>query len=261
MTAPKWYDWTIPQEKATQDMVCNVLEVACDRFVIGVETGEGGYKHYQCRGVLKKGLDWDAMKQLYGPMGWHVTPTSQEGRNWRYVQKEGNYYCSWEKAISKYALLDLLPWQKQAIMMMDEQGERRISVIVDERGNHGKTYLAKYCVASHRAEYVPPFTDALDYMAYAMAKPSRAYIFDVPRSETIKQKKGMWSAIEQIKNGYLYDKRYNFKDMWIEPPQVLVFANEEPPLEALSSDRWQICDFMQMGKVDVLTPRVKGEDY
>ena len=57
----------------------------------------------------------------------------------------------------------------------------------------------------------------MDFMAFAMAKPDKAYIFDMPRTESVKQRKGMWSAIEQIKNGYLYDKRYQFRDMWIDP--------------------------------------------
>jgi len=193
------------------------------------------------------------MKKTYGPMGWHVSPTSDEGRNFRYEEKEGKFYRSWEKAISKYAMLELRPWQKQALKYLNEQDDRDIAVIVDERGNRGKTVFSKFCVATHQAEYVPPFTDALDYMAYAMAKPSKAYIFDIPRSETIKQKKGMWSAIEQIKNGYLYDKRYNYRDMWIEPPKILVFANEEPPFDALSKDRWIPLQFAYWGEAEVLS--------
>jgi hypothetical protein len=79
-----------------------------------------------------------------------------------------------------------------------------------------------------------------DFMFMAMAHHNaRGFIFDLPRADDIAKKKQMWMAIETIKNGYLYDKRYNFREMWIEPPKILVFANDNPPFESLSADRWK----------------------
>lgn len=258
MTAPKWYDFTLSREKMKErgidgfEKVGQLFEnLGAERYVIGSEVGEGGYEHYQCRVVFKTEKDFNHLVNVFAGIG-HVSPTSV--RDFKYCEKEGNYYRSWEKVLNKFADIELRPWQGQVISMLKEQDDRSVQVIVDEDGNHGKTVLAKYLQINRICQYVPPMGEAMDLMAFAMAKPSKGYVFDMPRSETIKQKKGMWSAIEQIKNGYLYDKRYKYQDMWIEPPKILVIANEEPPLDALSHDRWHLYRFEKWGYIDTLVP-------
>ncbi len=257
MTEPKWYDLTISRNKLKEMNLDGFEEVGrmfenlgAERYVIGQEIGEGGYEHYQCRVVFKHPTPIATLITAFAGIG-RVMPTHV--RDFKYCEKEGNFYRSWEKVLNKYADIKLLPWQKQTLEELDKQDDRGIMVIIDEKGGKGKTTLSKVCVTRRIAQYVPPMTDAMDFMAYAMEKPSKGYIFDMPRSETIKQKKGMWSAVEQIKNGYLYDKRYSFRDMWIEPPKVLVFTNEEPPFEALSKDRWQCYKIEHWAGTDVLT--------
>lgn len=120
-------------------------------------------------------------------------------------------------------------------------------VIVDRVGGRGKTTLAKILQARHEAQYCPQMDSAMDYMAFAMAKPSKGYFIDVPRAEDYKKKASLWSAIEQIKNGYLYDKRYAYKDAWIDPPRILVTANQFPPHKALSLDRWEVYEMSEWG--------------
>jgi len=51
---------------------------------------------------------------------------------------------------------------------------------------------------------------------------------------------GMYSAIEQVKKGKLFDIRYNYKAWWIDSPQIWVFTNHLPDLNLLSGDRWRI---------------------
>lgn len=258
MTAPKWYDMTLSREKLKErgidgfEKMGQVLEnLGSDRYVIGEEKGADGYEHYQIRVVFKKEKDMDALINIFGSFG-HVTPTHV--RDFNYCEKEGNFYRSWEKVLNKFAEMKLLPWQGQAVGMLNEQNDRTVQVIIDFEGNHGKSWLGKYMQVNRYLQYVPPMGEAMDLMAFAMAKPCRGYLFDMPRSESIKQKKGMWSAIEQIKNGYLYDKRYQYRDMWIDPPKILVFANEEPPMDALSKDRWKLYTFEKWGETDVLVP-------
>lgn len=251
MTEPKWWDFTASKQQGwTRERVIQILEPLAERFVVGDEVGEGGYEHLQGRVVFKVGKDTKTLANMQ--LGWHWSPTHV--RDFNYCEKEGNFFRSWEKGINEFANLELRPWQKEALNILDKQDERCIAVIYDPDGNHGKTYFSKYCVATRRATYVPPFTEAQDFMAFAMAKPSKAYIFDMPRAETIKQRKGLWSAIEQIKNGYLYDKRYAFRDCWIESPKILVFCNEAPEKDTLSHDRWNLYSFEDWGEVDALLP-------
>lgn len=244
MTEPKWYDLTLSKKMGwTVEKIIAIAEPICERFVIGEEVGEGGYQHLQCRMVFKVGKEMGAVINLFP--GAHVSQSHV--RDFHYCEKEGNFYRSWEKGLKKYQMLTLRQWQGDAVAMLKEHDERAIHVIYDPVGNHGKTYLAKYCQVNHIAQYVPPFQDAQDFMQFAMAKPSRAYIFDMPRSESIKQRKGMWSAVEQMKNGYLYDKRYQFRDTWIEPPEILVICNELPDIASLSADRWHFYRIQEYG--------------
>lgn len=251
MTEPKWWDFTASKEMGwTREKIIGILEPIADRFVVGDEVGANGYQHLQGRVVFKVGKDTLTLANMN--LGWHWTPTHV--RDFNYCEKEGNFYRSWEKSINKFANLELLPWQEELTKIMEDQDQRTITVVYDPIGNHGKTYFSKYCVATRKAIYVPPMTEAMDFMAFAMAKPSSGYIFDMPRAETIKQRKGMWSAVEQIKNGYLYDKRYQFRDTWIEPPTIVVFCNEAPPKDTLSADRWDLYTFEEWGEVTALLP-------
>lgn len=245
MTEPKWYDivaW--PHKGYTLENLKEKFDQIAERYVIGHEHATTtGREHFQCRVVLRTGKTKENMYNEFPACD--VTPTHV--RDFKYCEKEGNYYRSWEKAINQWADIELKEWQKDLLKKMHAETERTIIVVVDPDGGKGKTYYAKYCTATRQATYVPPLERAEDLMAFAMAKPSKAYIFDMPRAEDVKKAKGLWSAVEQIKNGYLYDKRYNFRDMWIDPPQIVVFANEFPDLNALSRDRWELYRFGTIG--------------
>lgn len=237
MTAPKWYDMTAwPTNGYTMENLKDKLEPIADRYVIGFEHATTTEReHYQIRVVFKAEHEETWVRGQFP--GCHTSPTKV--RNFNYCEKEGNFYRSWEKGLNKFAGIQLRKWQGMAISAMLETDDRQIMVVYDPVGGIGKTTLARYMVINRIATYVPPMSDAQDFMAFAMAKPSKAYIFDMPRSESVKQKKGMWSAVEQIKNGYLYDKRYSFRDMWIEPPKIIIICNELPDMDSLSADRWK----------------------
>lgn len=58
MTAPKWYDLTINQDKMKFADLINELDQVAERYVIGDEIGGmTGYEHWQIRIVLKKGCE------------------------------------------------------------------------------------------------------------------------------------------------------------------------------------------------------------
>lgn len=250
MTAPKWYDMTISKKQWNDiESLKDCIRKIAERFVIGEEVGESGYEHYQIRMVLKEPTEQDHMIKMWGPFG-HVSPTHV--RDFKYCEKEGKFYRSWEEALNKFAFIELLPWQEQAVDVFKKQTDREIMVIVDEKGNHGKSWLAKHMHVTRMARYAPVMDNAQDIISYAMACPSAGYIFDVPKSDSVKINKGIWSAIETIKNGHLYDKRYHYQEMWIDPPKILIFTNEFPPIEKLSGDRWKIFTMENWGKLDHL---------
>lgn len=237
MTAPKWWDFTIPEKDITRDELVKRFENAkADRFVIGYEEGTlTGYKHFQCKAHFRKPMTFEELGKYIGE--WHREPSIR--KEFTYCEKEGKFYRSWEGALATFHDLELRPWQGQVIAELKEQNQRQVTVVMG-KGNDGKSWLAKHLVAKYRYAYVPAMSNFEDYMFMAMAhENAQGFIFDLPRADTIQQKKAMWMAMETIKNGYLYDKRYEFKEKWIAPPKMLVFCNEWPPEEVLTQDRWR----------------------
>lgn len=237
----QWYDVTMPNSiwKGTDDDIIRILNENCKKWGFGHEVGaQNGLLHYQIRFQLNHSAPIQIPMAMFPKA--HVTPTSKPAMNtWEYITKEGDYVLWSEQKLWKYKNLILRDWQIKTLEQLGRQDDRSILVVQDAIGGAGKTTLAKWMVANHKGTYVPPMSDGLDFMAMVMAKPEdKCYIFDVPRSETIKQKKGLWSAIEQVKNGYLYDKRYQWREKWISTPKILVFTNDGVPTDALSADRW-----------------------
>lgn len=245
MTDPKWYDLTIKASSVELEKLMVCLDENCDRYVIGIETGEGGYQHYQTRIVCKVAKALATVRNMieaYCPNweGW-ATPTSRNGRNFDYCEKEGNFIRSWEKVLRKWATIELRYWQEQAVADLTVQSDREILVICDFEGNRGKSVLAKHLEVTHVADVCPVTDgDASNYLEYCLNHPAKGYVFDIPKADSIKSKKAMWRAVEQIKNGLLYDRRYTSRKVWIEPPKIIIFTNEYPPLGMLSGDRWKV---------------------
>lgn len=258
MTAPKWYDLTLSRAKLQErdldgfEKVGQLFEnLGADRYVIGEEVGENGYKHYQCRVVFKSEKDWAHLKSVFAGVG-SITPSHV--RDFKYCEKEGKFYRSWEKVLNKFADLNLLGWQGMAVADLSEQNDRQITVIVDPEGNNGKSWLTKYLVCNRICNLVPVLGDYKDMMRICMAKAGTGYVIDMERTQNPAKATGLWRAIESVKNGYLFEDRYNFRDMWIEPPKVLVLTNDNPPIETLSADRWRIYGIAHKYGTSMLEP-------
>ena len=76
-------------------------------------------------------------------------------------------------------------------------------------------------------------------MAKQLRDPSPVFV-DLPRAMDKSRLNGIYTAIEQIKKGKLYDLRYNYKEWWIDSPALWVFSNIEPDMTMLSRDRWRL---------------------
>lgn len=65
----------------------------------------------------------------------------------------------------------------------------------------------------------------------------RTVIIDLPRDA---ENLGLWSPLEQLKNGYLTATKYQGGDLIFNNPNVVVFANFWPQYHCMSIDRWDI---------------------
>lgn len=268
MTAPKFYKATLSREKMKERGYDGKIKIGelfdqlgARNWTVAEEVGAGGYEHYQCSIEFKSGKDWNHLKSVFAGLG-DITPAHKSDN--QYEIKDGNYFTKSDTVLLPYADLNLYEWQKSVLREIEEQNEREITVIIDEKGCNGKTWLTKYLEVNHILKACPVMSEKPeDYIAYCMAVQRSGYCFDFPRAENVRSKRGLWSAVERIKDGQLYDGRYHVQETWIAPPKIVIFTNEpDIPLDALSKDRWRI---FYIG-TDLLTPhtdliRVADCDY
>lgn len=246
MTEPTWWDATIPMSLyPNADIVKTFFEsMGGDRWAFGEEVGkETGYKHWQARIVFKKPKSLSELCKAMHGVNWQPTHV----RDFDYVEKEGHYYRSWESALDKYKNLKLKPWEEHIKILLDNQSDREILILVDEKGGLGKTTYAKYLVSNHIMEYIPQMNSPKDYMHVAYAKKNaNGYVIDLCMGQNFHKKfDGNWqatffNALEQMKNGFLYDERNNWKECWTDSKKILVLMNQYPERGHIADDRMRV---------------------
>ena len=143
--------------------------------------------------------------------------------------------------------LCLRDWQLEIRNSRLNFNSRTINYIYDPTGGLGKTTVAAVCSLHDKGIRLPPINDAQLLLATVCdiltardeRKPGCLFI-DLPRYMKKDKMYGIYSAIEEIKNGHVYDLRYAYKEWWFDSPPVWVFSNVEPVTEAMSMDRWRI---------------------
>ncbi len=236
-------DWTRVVGGLTNEKVLTVEEFKnglaghFERYAFGCEIApETQRRHFQFRGVLKTDLDRDITLALSELGLRHITPTHV--KDFEYIYKDRNFYCSWDVYRPEYEKVQNDPhvWQVQLEEL--DRDDRTIEIIWDEKGNSGKTAWAMYQDYSHRAVYIPPLKRGLDMVACALSKrESDWYIIDTPRAFEFTDD---WAcALEQLKNGYIFDPRYSFRDKYLSVrPRITVLCNNLPEYERyFSKDR------------------------
>ena len=138
------------------------------------------------------------------------------------------------KMQEKFEKLELRNWQFAVMNLIRAQGPRKITFVVDEKGNSGKTYLGKYIMATKQTLYLT--SSAMKDVAYAW-QGERYVVFDFTRetSERIN-----YSTIEAIKNGVIFSNKYSSKTKTHTIPVVVCFMNKRPLAKKFSNDRYQI---------------------
>lgn len=247
------WDLTIPYDNQIKDDIMKLFNTHCKKGAFQLEEGEGGYKHWQCRISLKKknrkNKVYDLFKSLHP--GLQLSPTSKDNiGNFDYVTKDlsridGPFFLSGSKLYipMKYrGNIEWNPFQRQILnIIATEPDDRTINVIVDDEGNNGKSFLAMYLLVMGLGRKIPQMKDHRDLMRMVMDLPeSKCYLFDLPRAISKNDQHSIYSAIEEIKNGYAYDDRYNFREKVFESPHVFVFTNNKPQSSLVSKDRWKL---------------------
>lgn len=142
------------------------------------------------------------------------------------------------------------PWQITLFEILFETipftlrkpNDRDIIWITDEQGNSGKSKFVKYCCYYNKGCAKISFGSAGQLRsAIIHAGAKVCYFVDMPRTlGTDDSVNSIISALEDVLNGFVVSSYYGeTKTLLMEPPQVVVFSNNDCPYDKLSSDRWQ----------------------
>ncbi len=243
------------------------LSAYCKKWCFQLEKAPAGGLHFQARISLREKKRLQQCIRMFP--GSHVSietnAAGKSGAGELYVMKSDTRVAGpWtDKDVVLYRdpIYDigshLRPWQKEVMRRLAAQDERGILIVVDADGNNGKTVLSHYIVQYCEGRYVPPHCqtpDEISQFVHGLCKSGQQYtiVIDLPRAALLRNiAPRIFSAFETIKSGYLYDKRYGARYMYIKPPKIVVFCNTTPDQALLTADRW---DLMVLPWTPVMMP-------
>ncbi len=252
------YDFTIPE--CDRAAFTDALNQVAKKWVFQLEAGDSGYRHYQGRLSLIKKRRIGELKPVLATAGlaaMHVTPTCtaslKEGDDFYMTKLDTRIEGPWSSEDREIYIprqyRDIAPyaWQQKVIESAGKFDPRTVNYIYDPDGCNGKSTIAAICCLLHRGVRIPAVNDHEKLLASVCdilsakgeRKPGPIFI-DLPRFMDKRRLHGIFSAIEEIKNGHCYDMRYHYKEWWFDSPPVWVFSNMVPELSALSADRWKV---------------------
>lgn len=246
------WDFTLKDTNQDIEELKSELRKHCKNWTFQKEQGkETGYIHFQGRVSLK--LKARKPPLFQNDCHWSITSNDNKD-NLFYVMKDDTKIAGpWsdkDKIVyipRQFRDIKLYKWQKKIADSANIFDARKIDLIYDPSGNSGKSTIASLCELLYGGIDMPPLNDFKELIALlcdiCMEKEIRdpkIIFFDMPRALDKDRLYGMYSAIEQVKKGKVYDCRYKYKDWWIDSPRIWVFSNQLPDQSLLSNDRWNI---------------------
>lgn len=233
------YMMTMPWNAASKKMLKFYIEENdIHDWTIGYEVGRDGYRHIHVR--LNARSDFEGLRNFF--TGCHIEEATTDD-DW-YERKDGHFVSSKDTVDVRRCRFGRLRSNQQKILkLLERQNDRGILVWFDYTGGIGKSYFTRWLVERGRAYYVPPTVDnSKQIIQYVCAgyKGQPYIVIDIPRSA--QWNKSLYTAIESIKDGLVYDTRYTAKIRDIWGCRILVLTNALPQLDRLSKDRWTIAN-------------------
>jgi len=135
------------------------------------------------------------------------------------------------------------PWQEKLLKRLEEKPDRRIPWIFDEKGNSGKTFLAREMI-KRGAMLITQMGGARDcativHNSLRDGWDGKLCIIDLPRQC---QDKAIYEPIEMIKNGIMTTTKYSGQTKVWDAGHVVVMANWPPKPFQWSDDRYEVWD-------------------
>jgi hypothetical protein len=209
------------------------------------EKGESGTPHLQVVGSFKNARTFKCMKKKFPKA--HIEKCNNLEKSIKYCSKldtrDGIQFSS-HVSIVKDPLdgKELYDWQKEIIDILSKDPDnRKIYWYWSKDGNKGKTSFIKSYLLKNRSKATFVGGSAKD-MIYAITQVLEEYplvntvFVNIPRCIDIIS----YNGLEQIKDGLVFNMKYESGLAVFNPPHIVVMANQEPFKEKMSEDRWVI---------------------
>ena len=139
-------------------------------------------------------------------------------------------------------------WQLKLIeQLAKDPDDRKVTWIIDEEGNAGKTFLTKYLLTQGDCMRYENGKSADVKFAY---EGQRICVFDLSRSQETHVN---YEVIESVKNGVVFSTKYQSAMKVYKTPHVVIMANFAPDESKMSADRW---DIRRLGRKDNMAPTI-----
>lgn len=216
--------------------------------------------HYQCYINLKVKKRRTELIKMFNSRGFNGADIRVASSNGKEIlksyamKKESRLDGPWADHpiyLGRDLIKSLRPWQQEVVNMLDQPVHpRRIWWYYDKDGGVGKSSLGKYMYFHHKVIMlkVGKASDILNLVYKLPAQ--KMYIFDIARTVRKDLLIDMYTAIEEVKTGYIVNTKYETGVKLFDRPHIIVFSNYKPKKDALSSDMLMLKDLSQMSQED-----------
>lgn len=228
-------------ENEIRDLEINIKQY-CKKAIVGKEVGEEGTPHLQGQLTFKKKTRITEIKKLAGFERTHIEKTNNIKASEKYCQKDGDILFKIGFPPEIKTISNLYQWQNELLTKLNEKpDERKIIYIYEPEGNVGKSAFIKYILV--KEIFKIGFCDGgkkndIINMIYNLKYDPDVVFMDLPREN---EGHISSSAIECIKNGMIFNSKFESGFKVFNSPHVVIFSNYEPAnINNLSKDRWEI---------------------
>lgn len=242
-------------------IIATLKQYGIKKYGFQEEKGAGGAGHFQAACSFGQGKRLSELGKITfaGDRKAHWSKTASEDDAFAYATKEDTRVRGpWKHTdVSTYVPVlyrgaVLKPVQQWIWNRLSGQDNRKVLFIIDRKGNTGKTFLGMWIAIHHKGVRLPVSLKGAQEMIQALMATigttpaeSRYVVMDMPRSVTGRETWiKMLGTCEDTKNGHLCDPRYHWKEVFIEPPKMLVTCNHVPPMDLLTKDRFDVVDML-----------------
>jgi hypothetical protein len=167
-----------------------------------------------------------------------------------YCAKDGDYFHSADAKPAKPLRLITpdRPWQREVVRLAEQEpDDRTIHWFWEAQGGVGKTSLCKWLVVRMGAIILGGKASdirngVIDYYNKNKCTPE-LIVVNITRSQ---EQWVSYEGLENVKDMLFYSGKYEGGMVCGPPPQLMIFANFAPKMEAVSADRWHVMDISEL---------------